>query len=65
VPRTATVTATAACTLLRISGDDFLDALTSLSASPSLLQGAQTRLAVTHPSSRVLEPLLQSDPVPR
>jgi MFS family permease len=61
VPRTATVTATAACTLLRISGDDFLDALTSLSASPSLLQGAQTRLAITHPSSRALEPLLQSD----
>jgi predicted MFS family arabinose efflux permease len=60
VARTATVTATSACTLLRISGDDFLDALTSLNASPSLLQGAQARLAVTHPSSRALQPLLQS-----
>jgi CRP-like cAMP-binding protein len=62
VPRTATVTAVSACTVLRISGDDFIDALTSLSASPSLLQGAQTRLSVTHPSSRALQPLLQSDP---
>ncbi len=61
VPRTATVTAISACTLLRISGDDFVDALTSLSASPSLVQGAQTRLAITHPSSRALQPLLQSD----
>ncbi len=61
VPRTATVTATSACTLLRITGDDFLTALTSLSASPSLLQGAQARLAITHPSSRALQPLLQGD----
>jgi MFS family permease len=60
VPRTATVTAQSQCSLLRIDGDDFLDALTNLSASPSLLEGASTRLAVTHPSSRVLEPLLQS-----
>ncbi|MGB6457156.1 MAG: MFS transporter [Streptosporangiaceae bacterium] len=61
VPRTATVTATTACTLLRIGGGDFLDALTSLSASPSLLQGAQARLAMTHPSSRALQPLLPAD----
>lgn len=61
VPRTATVTATTACTLLRIDGGDFLDALTSLSASPSLLQGAQARLAMTHPSSRALQPLLPAD----
>jgi CRP-like cAMP-binding protein len=58
VPRTATVTATAQSTLLRIGGEDFLDALTNLSASPSLLEGARTRLALTHPSSRALEPLL-------
>jgi MFS family permease len=58
MPRTATVTATSACTLLRIGGNDFLDALTTLSASPSLLASAQTRLALTHPSSRALAPLL-------
>lgn len=60
--RTATVTATSACTLLRIKGEDFLDALTTLSASPALLQGAQNRLAVTHPSSRALQQLTQPDP---
>lgn len=60
VPRTATVTAQAPATMLRISGRDFRDALTTLSASPSLLQGAQARLALTHPSSRALAPLLAS-----
>ena len=58
VPRTATVTAKTPATLLRISDTDFRDALTTLSASPSLLQGAQARLALTHPSSQVLAPLL-------
>jgi MFS family permease len=53
--RTATVTAASDCRVLRIGGQDFLDALTSLSASPSLLEGARARLAVTHPSSRALE----------
>jgi len=56
VPRTATVTAASDCRVLRISGQDFLTALTSLSASPSLLEGARARLAVTHPSSPALEP---------
>lgn len=60
-PRTATVTAQTPCTLLRIRGGDFLDALTRLSASPSLLEGAQTRLSLSHPSSRALEPLLATD----
>lgn len=55
VPRTATVTATSDCSLLRIEGSDFIDALTNLSASPSLLEGARTRLSLTHPSSRVLD----------
>ena len=50
IPRTATVTALTPCHLLRIEGQDFLDALTNLSASPSLLEGARTRLALTHPS---------------
>ena len=60
VPRTATVTAQAPSTLLRVSGPDFIDALTTLSASPSLLQGAQARLTLTHPSSQALAPLLAS-----
>ncbi len=55
VPRTATVTAISDCRVLRIGGQDFLDALTSFSASPSLLEGARARLSVTHPSSRALE----------
>jgi CRP-like cAMP-binding protein len=55
MPRTATVTAASDCRVLRIGGQDFLDALTSLSASPSLLEGARARLAVTHPSSPALE----------
>jgi predicted MFS family arabinose efflux permease len=50
IPRTATVTTTTPCHLLRIDGKDFLDALTNLSASPSLLEGARTRLSLTHPS---------------
>jgi CRP-like cAMP-binding protein/predicted MFS family arabinose efflux permease len=54
IARTATVTAHTACTLLRIDGGDFLDALTNLSASPSLLEGARTRLSLTHPSSTAL-----------
>jgi MFS family permease len=58
VPRTATVTAQTPATLLRVSDADFRDALTTLSASPSLLQGAQARLALTHPSSQALAPLL-------
>jgi MFS family permease len=58
VPRTATVTARTPVTLLRISGADFRDALTTLSPSPSLLRGAQARLALTHPSSQALGPLL-------
>ena len=55
VPRTATVTASTDCTLLRVEGADFIDALTNLSASPSFLEGARTRLKLTHPTSRVLD----------
>ena len=58
VPRTATVTARTSATLLRISDTDFRAALTTFFASPSLLQGAQARLALTHPSSQALAPLL-------
>jgi len=60
ISRTATVTARTPCTLLRIGGGDFLEALTSFSASPNLLQSAQARLSVTHPSSHALAPLLKA-----
>lgn len=50
IPRTATVTATGPCRLYRIDGEAFIEALTSLSASTSLLEGAKTRLAASHPS---------------
>jgi hypothetical protein len=36
--------------LYRIEGDAFLDALTTASATTSLLAGARMRLARTHPS---------------
>lgn len=54
IPRIATVTASTACTLLRIDGQDFLDALTNLSASPSLLEGVRTRQALTYASKTTL-----------
>ncbi len=49
-PRTATVRAVTECTLYRINGSDFVDALTVASLSPSALGSAQQRLARTHPS---------------
>jgi CRP-like cAMP-binding protein len=50
MPRTATVRALQNCTLYRIPGPDFIDALTTSTASGGLLEGAKTRLARTHPS---------------
>jgi MFS family permease len=50
-PRTATVTAASPCTVLRINGDDFVDALTAADVSPSALGGVQMRLARTHPTA--------------
>jgi predicted MFS family arabinose efflux permease len=50
-PRTATVTTAEQCTVLRINGDDFVEALTLANLSPSALGGAQMRLARTHPSA--------------
>jgi CRP-like cAMP-binding protein/predicted MFS family arabinose efflux permease len=49
-PRTATVRAVAQCTLYRIRGDDFVEALTVSALSPAALGSAQRRLARTHPS---------------
>ena len=65
IPRTATVTSTQPSHLLRIGGDDFLEALTSAPASTALLEGARSRLSRTHPSLRPTEtngPVPPSDP---
>lgn len=50
VPRTASIRAGAGVTMLRIAGNDFLDALTQSPASAGFLEGARTRLQATHPS---------------
>ena len=50
-PRTATVKAIAPCTLYRINGSDFIEAMTVASLSPTALGRAQARLARTHPSA--------------
>jgi MFS family permease len=50
-PRTATVKALAPCTLYRINGSDFVDAMTTATLSPTALGRAQARLARTHPSA--------------
>jgi CRP-like cAMP-binding protein/MFS family permease len=53
IPRTATVTAEEPTRCYRIDGDEFLDALTTTPAATSLLEGARTRLAASHPSRRL------------
>ncbi|MBV8300699.1 MAG: MFS transporter [Candidatus Dormibacteraeota bacterium] len=50
VPRTATVTASTSATLWRIAGDEFIDALSATTLSPSAVGLTQLRLARTHPS---------------
>lgn len=60
IPRTATVTALEPTKLLRLPGQEFLDALTSSRATSSLLEGARTRLARTNP---LYEPSIVSLPV--
>ncbi len=49
-PRTATVTTATDCTVYRINGTDFVEALTVTNLSPTALGRAQMRLARTHPS---------------
>jgi len=49
-PRTAAVTATTQCSVYRINGADFVEALTVTNLSPAALGSAQLRLARTHPS---------------
>ena len=53
IPRTATVTAEAPTRLYRIDGEEFLEALTTTAPATSLLEGARTRLAASHPSRRL------------
>jgi hypothetical protein len=56
IPRTATVTATEPSTLWRISGDDFLAALTETPLSASATAGISMRLKRTHPKQQPLAP---------
>jgi CRP-like cAMP-binding protein/MFS family permease len=53
IPRTATVTTTRPCRLLRIVGTDFIAALTESAPSPALLEGASLRLGQTHPTHQM------------
>jgi MFS family permease len=50
-PRTATVKAVTQCTVYRIEGSDFVDAMTVATLSPTALGRVQARLARTHPSA--------------
>lgn len=53
IPRTATVQAVTECDLLRIGGDDFLEAVTGGAGLSGALRGSMvSRLARTHPSYR-------------
>src|SRR5207302_7756943 len=53
IPRTATVTTTEPTRLWRISGDNFLAALTETPLSASATAGMTMRLKRTHPSQHV------------
>jgi MFS family permease len=53
IPRTANVTAMAACHCLRIDGETLLEALSGSPPSSSLMENARARLALTHPSRKV------------
>jgi predicted MFS family arabinose efflux permease len=62
IARTATVRAVDECRCYRIEGDAFLDALTAAPPTASLLEGARTRLARTHPSRRLTYAPEESEP---
>lgn len=53
MPRTATVTAAQDCRCYRIDGDAFLEALTATPPATTLIEGARSRLALTHPARRL------------
>lgn len=63
IPRTATVGTTEPTVLWRISGEDFLDAIQTTTASASLLGVMSSRLARTHPrlADEPLAPAGRSD----
>ena len=61
IPRTATVTATTGCTLLRVEGSTLVAALTESSPSAAVLEGASMRLGRTHPSRQLARAGLQPD----
>jgi hypothetical protein len=52
IPRTATVTAVGDCRCESIDGDALLNALSAAPPSSTLMENAQSRLAVTHPSRK-------------
>jgi MFS family permease len=52
-PRTATVTATSSCTVLRIKGGDFLAAVTAVPLTPGAFGLAQARLERTEPAAHL------------
>jgi len=57
VPRTATVRTLEPSTLLRVEGQDFLDAVQSAGVSSSLLSQSASRLVRTHPRLSTSAPL--------
>jgi predicted MFS family arabinose efflux permease len=61
IPRTATVTTSQECWLLRISGADFLSAVQASRPSPALLFVAGTRIARTPRPVPVPQPWVQPD----
>jgi CRP-like cAMP-binding protein len=63
IPRTATVIAEAPTRCYRIDGDEFLGALMETPPATSLLEGARTRLALTHPSRRLSYEPAVAEPV--
>lgn len=70
VPRTATVVAETPSRLLRIEGDDFLDAVMGAPASASFVETSVLRYATTHPSRTAAAPEViviadpEDEPVP-
>ncbi len=61
IPRTATVKTVEPSRLLRVSGSDFLDALTEAAPSVALMEGASARLRRTHPSLSIGSQVTRSD----
>ncbi len=61
IPRTATVTAVTDARLLRVSGADFLAALTQEEPSAAFLDGAKLRLGRTHPGRGLTRAGLSTD----